>query len=255
MNEIHRPSPRHKPVALFVTCMVDMIYPDVGKATVRLLDHLGVPVSFPTGQTCCGQPAFNGGFHDSARPVARQFLRAFRTAEVIAVPSGSCASMIRHYYPQLFADDATLYPLAVQIASRTWELSEYLVDGLGIDDFGIERPAVRVGFHDACHGLRLSGLHEQARRLVANVGGVQVVDLPNADACCGFGGLFSVKMPAISAAMLKDKLEGIADIDLLLTGDCGCIAQIDGGLRRISADDPRRVPVQHIAEFIADGLS
>jgi L-lactate dehydrogenase complex protein LldE len=252
MTEITRPSPRNKTVSLFVTCLVDMIYPKTGVAVVEILDRLGIEARFPTGQTCCAQPAFNGGFWDDARTVARNFLNVFADADLIVTPSGSCASMVQHYYPVLFKDDPALYKRALRAASITWEFTEYLVDGLGVTDLKAERPPTRVGFHDACHGLRLMGLRSQARTLAENIDGVTVVELPGADECCGFGGLFSVKMPQVSGAMLEKKLNHIdtAGIDMVITGDSGCLAQINGGLSR-SGRAPR---VVHIAELLAQSL-
>ncbi len=252
MTDIPRPSPRNKPVSLFITCMVDHIYPQVGISTVKILDRVGVEVRFPLAQTCCGQPAFNAGFWDDARPVARQFIEAFAGADLIVTPSGSCASMVRHYYPELFKDDATLHRKAQRIASITWELTEYLVDGLGIVDLGASLPPTRVAFHHACHGLRLMGLSQQARQLAEAVDGVTVVDLPGSDECCGFGGLFAVKMPEISGAMLKKKVGNIeaTPADYIVTGDSGCIAQMNGGLSRAGLQ-PK---VLHIAQLVANGL-
>ncbi len=247
-----RPSPRHKPVSLFVTCMVDALYPPVGIGVVRILDRLGVPVSFPLGQTCCGQPAFNGGFREDAAAVARQFLRAFAGADVIVTPSGSCAAMVRHYYPELFADDPEWRERAAWAAAITWEFTEYLVDGLGVTDLGVTLPPTRVAFHDACHGLRELGLKQQARALVGQVGGVTIVEGADEERCCGFGGLFAVKMAAISSAMLKEKLAAVEAVnaDVIVTGDTSCMTQINGGLaRRGSA-----LRAVHIAEFLARGL-
>jgi len=149
MTELLRPSPRFKPVSLFITCIVDMIYPQTGISVVEILEHLGVDVRFPQAQTCCAQPAFNSGFQDEARAVARQFLTAFADAEVIVAPSGSCASMVQHYYPELFKDDPVWFERATWAASITWEFTEYLVDGLGITDLGAALPPTRVSFHDA----------------------------------------------------------------------------------------------------------
>ncbi|MFW5691476.1 MAG: (Fe-S)-binding protein [Chloroflexota bacterium] len=252
MDAVVRASPRHKPVSLFATCMVDSIFPPVGMATVRILDYLDIPLTFPEGQTCCGQPAFNAGAWDDARPVARQFMRAFADAEVIVTPSGSCASMVRHFYPMLFADDPALHQQAVHAASITWELTEYLVDGLGVTDLGGRLPPTRVALHHACHGLRLGGLRDQARQLVDAIDGVTVVDLPGAETCCGFGGLFAVKMAPVSTAMLREKIAAIeaTDADVVLTGDAGCMAHINGGLQRA-----RVAPqVRHVASLIADSL-
>lgn len=252
MSEDLRPSPRYKPVSLFVTCIVDMIYPQTGVSVVKVLEHLGVTVRFPQGQTCCGQPAFNTGFWDDARAVARQFLTAFADAEVIVTPSGSCATMIRHYYPELFADDPEWRDSALRAASITWEITEYLVDGLGITDLGAKLPPVRVGFHDACHGLRGLGLHDQARALAAHIEGVTLSEIKGADQCCGFGGTFSVKMADVSAAILREKVTHIStsEAEIILTGDCSCLTQINGGLSR--AGDPRRA--MHIIDLLAQGL-
>src|ERR1043165_1180580 len=209
MSDSPRPSPKYKPVSLFVTCIVDMIYPHTGVSVVEILEHLGIEVTFPMSQTCCGQVGFNSGFWNDARVVAKSFLTAFADAEVIVAPSGSCSSMIRHYYPELFKDEPEWLERATWAANITWELTEYLVDGLGITDLGAALPPTKVAFHDACHGLRLSGLKNQARQLAEHVEGVTVTDLTGADQCCGFGGLFAVKMPEISGAMLKDKVNAI----------------------------------------------
>lgn len=247
-----RPSPRHKPVSLFVTCIVDMIYPTTGVSVVSILDHLGIEVRFPLGQMCCGQPAFNSGFQDEARAVAKQFLAAFADAQVIVAPSGSCASMVQHYYPELFKDDPEWRDRANWAASITWEFTEYLVDGLGITDVGAHLPPTKVAFHHACHGLRLGGLQGQAETLAAQIDGVTVTTLTGDDQCCGFGGLFAVKMPEISGAMLNDKVRNInaADADVIVTGDASCLTQMNGGLSRQAS--PRRV--MHIADLLAGGL-
>ena len=247
-----RPSPRHKPVSLFVTCIIDMMYPKTGISVVEILDHLGIEVRFPRAQTCCGQPAFNAGFWNDARQVARQFLTAFEDAEVIVTPSGSCAAMVRHYYPELFAEDPAWHDRAVWVASITWEFTEYLVDGLGITDLGATLPPTRVAFHDACHGLRLLGLKTQVRDLAGAVEGVTVTEMAESDRCCGFGGLFAVKMPDISGAMLQRKTGHIAasDADCVVTGDCSCLMQMNGGLSR-QGEQQR---VLHIADLLARGL-
>ncbi len=253
MSLPERPSPAGKPVSLFVTCMVDMIYPKTGMSVIKILEHLGIPVDFPTGQTCCGQPGFNAGYRQEARQVARQFLRAFQEAEVIVTPSGSCAAMIRHEYTQLFADDPVLLPQAEHAASITWEFTEYLVDGLGISDLKLSLPTPRsLAIHDSCHGLRLLGLRETARTLLSHLGGATLVDLNGADVCCGFGGLFSIKMPDVSNAMLKNKINNInaCPADTVVAGDVSCITQMNGGLSRQGSD--RRV--LHIAEILAAGL-
>jgi L-lactate dehydrogenase complex protein LldE len=251
-TEIIRPSPKNKTAALFVTCMVDSIYPNTGISTVRLLEHVGTPVEFPAAQTCCGQPAFNAGFWNDARPAARQFMHAFKDADLIITPSGSCASMVRHYYPQLFEDDPRLHREAVRMASITWELTEYLVDGLEITNLDGTLPATTVAFHHACHGLRLLDLSTQARTLVDHIDDVTVLDWPQGTECCGFGGLFAVKMPEVSGAMLQTKLRAIDTVnaDVIITGDSGCLTQINGGLTR--AGEPPQVV--HIADFLAQSI-
>ena len=251
-TEHQRPSPRNKPVSLFVTCIVDALYPRTGIAVVEVLEHLGLTLRFPLAQTCCGQPGFNSGFHDDARRVARQFLRAFADAEVIVTPSGSCAAMLRHYYPQLFADDPVWRERALQAAAITWEFSEFLVDGLGLADLGARLAPTRVAFHDACHGLRGLGLHSQARVLARHIEGVTLQEMAGAQQCCGFGGLFSIKMADISNAMLQEKIRTITatPADVFLTGDCSCLTHINGGLARLR--HPQRL--RHIADLLADGL-
>ncbi len=251
-DELLRPSPKYKPVSLFVTCIVDMIYPGTGVSVVEILEHLGIEVRFPLNQTCCGQPAFNSGFRDDAKTVAKQFLTAFAGSEVIVTPSGSCGSMVRHYYPELFADDPEWRDRANWAASITWELTEYLVDGLGITDLGAKLPPTKVAFHHACHGYRLMGLGPQAETLAGNIDGVSMTELKGWDQCCGFGGTFAVKMPEISGAMLNDKVKNInaADADVIITGDASCLMQMNGGLTRQGSTKR----VMHIANLLAQGL-
>lgn len=248
-----RPSPRGKPVSLFVTCIVDMIYPQTGMAVVDVLEHLGIDVDFPMAQTCCGQPGFNAGHRADAATVARHFLRTFRDAQVIVTPSGSCAAMIRHEYPGLFADDPDLKQQAERIASITWEFTEYLVDGLGITDLGARLPQAHTfAFHDACHGLRLLELGPAGRELMRRVENADMIDLENCDVCCGFGGLFSVKMPEVSNAMLSNKCDDIdaSPAQTILTGDASCLTQMNGGLSRRGSNKR----VRHIADVLAEGL-
>ncbi len=249
----NRPSPQNKPVSLFVTCMIDTLYPQTGMSVVRVLEHLGVTVDFPMAQTCCGQPGFNAGYRDDARAVARQFLRAFKDAEVIVTPSGSCAAMVRHEYPALFAHDAALQAEAQRLANITWEFTEYIVKGLGVEDLKAKLPHEQTfAFHDACHGLRLLGLGEEARALMANVENATVRDLRDADVCCGFGGLFSIKMADVSGAMLHNKIEAIeaCPADCILTGDASCLTHMNGGLQR--SGSAKRV--RHIADVLAEAV-
>lgn len=250
---LERPSPKDKPVALFVTCIVDMIYPQTGMSVVKILEHLGISVDFPMGQTCCGQPAFNSGYRTEAKTVAQQFLGAFAGAEVIVTPSGSCAAMVRHEYPSLFADDPAWLAKAERAASITWEFTEYLVDGLGISDLNLHLPEPqRFAFHDGCHGLRLLGLGAGARTLLNNTENAEISDLTECDVCCGFGGLFAVKMPAVSNAMLQTKIGHIeaSAAPTIVTGDASCLTQMNGGLSRKGSGKR----VRHIADVLADGL-
>lgn len=253
MAHIERPSPLGKPISLFVTCMVDMIYPQTGLSVVEILEHLGLQVDFPLSQTCCGQPAFNAGYHKDAAKVARQFLKTFQNAEVIVTPSGSCAAMIRHEYPALFAKDRKWRTIAEYVASITWEFTEFLVDGLGIKDIAAKLPdAQSFAFHDACHGLRLLGLGAAGRTLLSHVENATIRELDGCDVCCGFGGLFSVKMPDVSNAMLQKKIANInsSPADTIVTGDVSCLTQMNGGLERQAS--PKRV--RHIADVLAEGL-
>jgi L-lactate dehydrogenase complex protein LldE len=254
MNIAERPSPQGKPVSLFITCMVDMLAPQTGMSVVQVLEHLGVEVDFPMAQTCCGQPGFNAGYRDDARAVARQFLRAFQEAQVIVTPSGSCAAMVRHEYPALFEDDPQWRDEARRVAAITWEFGEYIFKGLGIEDLQARLPQAQTfAFHDACHGLRLLGLGPGARALLGNVGNATIVELQDADVCCGFGGLFSIKMADVSGAMLRNKLQAIEQCpaDCILTGDISCLMHMNGGLQRRGS--AKRV--RHFADILAEALA
>lgn len=250
-----RESPIGKSVSLFVTCIVDMIYPGTGISVVDILEHVGVRVDFPPAQTCCGQPAFNSGYHDEARTVAKHFFKAFKDAEVIVCPSGSCAAMLRHEYPMLFTpDEAALYEEARRVAAITWEFSEFLVDGLGIVGLDLSLPAKETfAIHDACHGLRGLGLGGASRELLAHLGNAELAELNECEVCCGFGGLFSVKMPELSNAMLQNKVKNINEsaADTIVTGDVSCLTQMNGGLSRRKSSKR----VMHLADVLHKALS
>ncbi len=253
MTLAERESPAGKRVSLFVTCMVDMLYPETGWAVVDILEHLGVEVDFPLEQTCCGQPGFNAGHRPAARQVAIQFLKAFKDAEVIVTPSGSCATMVRHEYPVLFAEDPQWREAAQRAAAITWEFTEFLVEGLGIADLHLRLPQRgSIAFHDSCHGLRFLGLGAAARTLLENTENAIVAELAECDVCCGFGGLFSVKMADVSGAMLSRKIDRIqaCPAETILCGDVSCLTHMNGGLAR--AQTPKRV--RHIADVLAEGL-
>lgn len=253
-NTSERPSPKGKKVSLFVTCIIDMIYPDTGMSVVHILEHLGLQVDFPMAQTCCGQPAFNSGYHNEAKQVAIQFLKAFKDAEVIVTPSGSCAAMVRHEYAALFENDPHWQAEAERMVSITWEFTEYLVDGLGITDLKARLPQpTTFAFHDSCHGMRLLGLGEAGRALLGHVENASVVELNEHEVCCGFGGLFSVKLPDISGAMLQKKVSNInaCTAGTIVTGDSSCLTQMNGGLSRNGSSKR----VRHIADILAEGLA
>lgn len=243
-------APRARRVTLFITCMIDQIYPEIGEATVQVLDRLGVAVDFPADQTCCGQPAFNSGFRDEARIVAGRNIEVLRGRGTVVTPSGSCASMIRHYYPELFADHPQLHAAALELAGRTYELSEYLVDVLGVTDVGACFPAT-LTIHDACHGLRGLGIKAQPRALLSNVQDARLVELANGERCCGFGGLFAVKLNHISEAMVEAKAQTIAasGADYAVTCDASCMTQINGRLSRAGL----RCRTLHLAQVLAGG--
>lgn len=219
-------------VSLLITCLGDALFPDVGVATVRLLRRLGVTVDFPEAQTCCGQPHFNGGYHDDAREIARHTLRTFDNGQTIVVPSGSCAATIKLEYPHLFHEDPIWRPLAEDMARRTYELSDFLVNVLGLEDVGA-RYEGKVTYHMACH-LRGLGLLTEPERLLMNVKGLEYVKLERADECCGFGGSFAVRYPGISGAMVQDKAGFIekAGVSAVVATDSGCLMNIAGCLRR-----------------------
>ena len=247
-----RESPKGKKASLFATCMVDMMYPETAVSVVELLSHVGVEVEFPPGQTCCGQPGFNAGYWDAARQVAAHFLRTFAHAELIVTPSGSCTAMVRHEYPKLFDDDSALQREAERLASITWEITEFLVEGLGIEDINGRLPTpTTVTFHDACHGLRLLGLGSAARILVGNLENATVGEMAGCDVCCGFGGLFSVKMADISGVMLHKKMTAIEQSQSqVITGDASCLTHINGGLAKQGSSQR----VRHVADLLAEAI-
>lgn len=235
-------------VQLFVTCLVDTFYPQVGEAIVDILSSLGVTVHFPRGQTCCGQPNFNAGLRDDARKIAQHMIQVFESApgEIVS-PSGSCVHMIRHNYPELFADDKEWLTRAQSLATRTSEFSEYLVDHLHVTDIGAHWEGT-LTYHPSCHLSRGLGIDRQPRALLANVKGANVVDLPHADECCGFGGIFSVVHPEISKEMLIKKIQNLeqSESPTLVIPDAGCLMHIAGGLHR----QGKKQKAVHLAEVL-----
>ena len=235
-------------VTLFIQCLVDGIYPEVGEAVVGIFHKLGVNLTCPTRQTCCGQPAFNSGYQGEARVAAKRFIEIFESAEAIVCPSGSCVTMVRHHYPQLFADDAAWLLRAQEVAAKTFELTEYLVDILGVDDLGAHYDG-KITYHDSCHLLRSLRVKEQPRRLLRKVAGAEFVELYDSDKCCGFGGAFSVKYADISAAMVADKVDNIiaSGADTVTGCDMGCLMNIQGMLSRRGSD----IKTLHIAQILS----
>jgi L-lactate dehydrogenase complex protein LldE len=236
-------------IQLFATCLIDTLQPQIGEAVVQVLEQVGQQVKFPLEQTCCGQPPFNAGMRFEARKMAEHTIRTFEADPApVVVPSGSCAAMIKHSYPELFADDTEWLPRAQELAARTYEFTEFLVDVLGITDVGVSYPA-KATYHSSCHLLRGLGVDRQPRALLANVKDLELIELPHADECCGFGGVFSVEHPEISAEMLERKIGNIESTGapLAIVCDTGCLMHIYGGLHKQSK--PQRVV--HIAEILA----
>ena len=237
-------------IQLFITCLVDTLYPEIGEAVLRVLRRSGVSVAFPSAQTCCGQPAFNAGLRSEARRLAEHTIRTFEvTSGAVVIPSGSCAAMIRHSYIELFADDPEWLPRARRLAGRTFELSEYLVDVFGVSDLGGQYD-VKIGYHASCHLLRELGVNRQPLRLLSSLRGAEVVEIAGSQECCGFGGVFSVEHPELSAAMLERKIQNIelSQADVVVACDAGCISNINGGLHRRGLR-PRLV---HLATLLDD---
>lgn len=235
-------------VSLFVTCLVDQLWPSIGTSTVAVLRRAGCEVAFDERQTCCGQPAFNSGYRSVARSLAGRFIEIFEEAgtDPIVSPSGSCTAMVRHF-PELFPDDLPWRRRAQAVAERTHELTSFLVNVLRVEDLGAGFRG-RVTWHDACHGLRDLRLHGEPRRLLRRVRGAELVELPNAEACCGFGGTFSVKYPELSAAIVDEKVEAIekAGVRAVVSGDASCLMQIGGRLSRRGSS----VRAMHVAELL-----
>jgi L-lactate dehydrogenase complex protein LldE len=235
--------------------MVDMIYPEVGLATVELLERQGVEVIFPAEQTCCGQPAFNAGFWDEARPLARRFVDIFeplvrsKQVDAVVAPSGSCATMTSHFYSLLLADDPAYRARAEFLGAATFELTEFLVDVLGVEEVGAHFDGV-LTYHASCHLHRELGIDRQPRTLLSHVEGAEVVEMEGADECCGFGGLFAIKNGEISTAMGQRKTRNIAkrDADVVALCDVSCMMHINGLLSR----QGQRTRAVHIAQVLAN---
>ncbi|MFC4182754.1 (Fe-S)-binding protein [Saccharococcus thermophilus] len=233
-------------VSLFVTCLIDLFYTNAGKATVELLERLGCEVDFPEAQTCCGQPAYNSGYVKEAKEAMKHMIRTFEHADYIVTPSGSCAAMFKEY-PHIFRGDREWEPKAKALAAKTYELTQFLVDVLKVEDVEAKLEG-RAAYHTSCHMTRLLGVKEAPFRLLKNVKGLELVPLPNAHQCCGFGGTFSVKMGPISEQMVDEKIKHIEETqaDYLIGADCGCLMNIGGRIER----QGKPIKVMHIAEVL-----
>jgi L-lactate dehydrogenase complex protein LldE len=235
-------------IQLFITCLVDSFYPQTGEAIVEILHRLGIRVDFPRDQTCCGQPSFNAGLRDETRPIAEHTIRVFEaiTGDIV-MPSGSCAHTIKHNYPELFADDPHWLPRAKALGERVFEFTEYLVDKLGVTDLGAHWDGV-LTYHPSCHLSRGMNIDHQPRALLANVRGATILDLPHEEECCGFGGIFSMEHPELSAEWLKRKISNLEETKspTLVVAEAGCLMHIAGGLHR----QKKKQRVVHIAEVL-----
>lgn len=237
-------------VSLFVTCIVDQLWPEIGLSAVEVLRRVGCEVEFDERVACCGQPAFNTGYRAEARVLASRFIETYErsSADAIVCPSGSCTAMV-HHYVDLY-DDAEWRARAEQVAARTHELSDFLVNEMGVDDVGA-RFRGKLTWHDACHGLRELRLHSEPRRLLSHVRDAELVELPQAaaESCCGFGGTFSVKYPEVSVAIADAKIDAIetSGVDVVVSADASCLMQIGGRLSRRGS----RVRAMHLAEVLA----
>lgn len=239
-------------VALFVTCLTDQFYPRVGVAVTRILEHFGCTVHFPAGQTCCGQPFYNNGYHDEARELAKRMVELFEPYEYVVTPSGSCCAMVREQFPHLLAGDHAWEHGMRKLAGCTFEFVEFLDKVLKVDLTGLSLPQPRnVTYHYTCH-LRGIGVKDEAVRLLQQIGNVNFVPLEKTDQCCGFGGTFAVKYPAISGAIVEDKVDCIAATGAQTTvcNDAGCTMNIAGSCRRRGVN----TDVRHLAELIAEAL-
>jgi len=241
------PGPR---VALFVTCLVDMFRPSVGFATVKLLEEAGCAVEVPAGQTCCGQPAWNSGDREVAKAMARRVIAAFEGYDYVVAPSGSCGATIAKDYPAMLADDPAWAGRAEALAGRTFEVTAFLADVLGVTAV-VGAPAV-VTYHDSCSGLRSLGVRAQPRRLLGSIAGLELREMAESDVCCGFGGTFCVKYPEISDVMVGDKTRAIAETGaaLVLAGDLGCLMNMAGKASR----EGRAFRARHVVEVLAGDL-
>ncbi len=233
-------------VSLFIPCLVDQVYPEIGLAMANVLRRLGVRLNYDSAQTCCGQPAFNAGYRDEALTVAEHFLEVFRNAEIIVAPSGSCVAMVRNFYPHLFAGHAK-HEEATTLGKRVFEFSEFLVKQFGVQDVNATFKC-KAGFHNSCHSFRELRLQEEPLTLLRHVHGLELIVPPGEPVCCGFGGLFSLKFEAISSAMTRSRLETFEQlgVEAIISNDPGCVMQ----MRQEAKVRRSKLEVLHIAEVL-----
>ncbi|TKC18444.1 (Fe-S)-binding protein [Robertmurraya kyonggiensis] len=233
-------------VTLFATCLVDMFQGDVGKATVELLERLGCEIDFPESQICCGQPAYNSGYVEETKPAMKKMIEAFEHAEYVVSPSGSCAYFFKEY-PHIFKGDPIWESKAQALADKTYELTQFIVEVLGVTDVGASLEG-KATYHTSCHMTRLLGVKEAPMKLLGNVKGLEFTELPEKDKCCGFGGTFSVKMAHISEQMVDEKVQHVeeTEADILIGADAGCLMNIGGRIGRKG----KQIKVMHIAEVL-----
>jgi L-lactate dehydrogenase complex protein LldE len=247
-----RDDTRRPRVGLFVTCLVDVMRPAVGFAAVRLLEAAGCEVCVPKGQTCCGQPAYNSGDRKDAKALALATMTAFDGLDYVVVPSGSCAAMLKLHYPKLMAGDPANEARALAFSERVYELISFLVDVRGLNTVSGTSSA-RVTYHDGCSGLRELGVAAQPRKLLESMPGIELVEMPDCEVCCGFGGLFSVKYPDISNAIVSKKTAAVESVapQMLVAGELGCLMNIAGKLARQGSP----IACRHVAEVLAGETS
>jgi L-lactate dehydrogenase complex protein LldE len=235
-------------ISLFVTCIVDQLFPNVGMSVALVLERVGCTVAFPPAQTCCGQPAFNSGYRDEARTVALHFLKVFGDFEYIVTPSGSCTSMITHHFAQLFEKEPKRLEEIRRLEKKVWEFSCFLTDVLGVEDVGARLDAVAT-YHDSCHALRELRIRNGPRRLLSHVKGLELREMDAAEECCGFGGTFSVKFADVSGGMARTKIESIkrTGASVVVSIDSSCLMQLQGAIRREGAS----LNTMHLAEVLA----
>ncbi|SDI14633.1 (Fe-S)-binding protein [Alteribacillus bidgolensis] len=233
-------------VSLFITCLGDVFYPGVGKDMVELLERHGCEIDFPENQTCCGQPAYNSGYHKDTKKAAKHMIKTFEHANAVVTPSGSCAAMLKEY-PQLLKDEPKWDERAEALAEKTYELTQFLYRVLHVTDTGASLVA-KATYHTSCHMTRLLGEKEAPFQLLSNVKGLQLKDLPNKQNCCGFGGTFAVKMTSISEQMVDEKVDHVeeTEADILIGADSGCLMNIGGRINRKN----KPIKVMHIAQVL-----